>query len=112
MTPTTHLTPQEAVAQERHRRALSVRQAARLGDVSNTIWGDMEAGRTPLTMRMQHAVAQAFGWPLDWPETMTAPPQSSVIQRLEVLETSLARLATAVDLLLQEQAAQGDRPKQ
>jgi hypothetical protein len=98
-TQSTTITPQQAVQAERHRRALSIRQAARMADVSNTHWGDMEAGRAPLTGRMRQAVATAFDWPLDWPETMTAPPDSSVIQRLEALETATARLAVAVEPL-------------
>ena len=111
-TTTTQLTPQEAVTMERRRRALSIRQAARLGDVSNTAWGDMEAGRAPITLRLQQAVADAFDWPMDWPETMTAPPDSSVIQRLEALEHSLALLVQAVNAMTLRLEQQDGRPDQ
>lgn len=77
---------------ERNRRALSVRQAAVLGGVSNTAWGDMEHGVVDLTPRLRMAVAAAFDWPEDWPETMTQAPDSTLVERIETLEQQVRDL--------------------
>lgn len=106
----TEMTPHEAVRRERTRRGLSVRTAAQLGGISNTAWGDMEAGERAVSPLFQRAVAKAFGWPSDWPTSLVAPPDASVTERITTLEDSVARLSHAVDLLVAELERQAQQP--
>lgn len=104
------LTPHEAVRLERTRRGWSVRTAAQHGGMSNTAWGDMEAGERAVSPLFQRAVAKAFDWPLDWPTSMVAPVDATVSERITTLEDSVARLTRAVDLLVAELERREQQP--
>lgn len=101
----------EIVAAERRRRGLSVRAASRAGGISNTAWSEFEH-TNHVTLRMQAAVAAAFGWPTDWPYSPPVPVAStngpdmtmlSLIARLEHvvqdLHTEIHDLHTEVAVL-------------
>lgn len=77
------------VAHERMMRgAMSIRQAAQLGGTSNQTWGVFEKTGT-VTAAVRSAVAQAFGWNMDWPENpppvVTLPNDVADELRAEVL---------------------------
>jgi len=91
----------ERVGLERRLRGWSVREAARHGGVSNTLWGKWEQGAA--SAQMIPAVAQAFGWPADWesnPPPVTMPPPDDLASRV-------AELERAVLLLLEEARSRG-----
>lgn len=64
------------VRAERERRGMSVREAARRGGVSNTTWSRYESGETSLTGNIRKAVAQAFDWPIGWPDGERPAPHT------------------------------------
>ena len=84
------------VIAERLRRGWSIRTAAQAGQVSNTSWGDMEAGVRPITPKMQRAVAQAFGWDAGWPYN-GGPTTMGVAERVAMLEEQVAHLSELVE---------------
>lgn len=66
----------ERVKEERKLRSLSIRSASKLGDCSNTIWGDWESGKTAeVGDKLRAAGVKAFSWEPDWPEN---PPPSRI----------------------------------
>jgi transcriptional regulator with XRE-family HTH domain len=74
----------DRVRAERALRNVSVRQAARLTEVSNTTWSRWENEGGLPTPTMRKAVADAFGWDADWPEN--PPPLERSRHDPDVLE--------------------------
>ena len=73
--------------------------------MSNTLWGQYEAGQRPLSNRIQAAVAEAFGWNEDWPSD---PPARITPEQTADLLTVIERLEQAVDhLTVEVQALRG-----
>lgn len=93
---------------KKERGASSVHKVVRLlgadAPISNSYWSAWEAGSVPLTDGIRAAVAQAFGWELDWPENPPAAPISS----LDALRSEVAELRAEVreTRALQERAFQ------
>ena len=99
----TEAVARERVIAERRRRGWSQRRAAVAGGVSNTLWNDFEGGRVPTdgsrAPTMRHAVADAFGWDLDWPENPPAAlvqPSSAAVRQVAEDAVSLV-MATMTD---------------
>ena len=87
----------DRVRAERLSRGWSVRDAARASGISNTWWGRFEDGIQPLTDGIVAGVAQAFGWPAEWP-TVNPPADDQPVtrQELEALKESLQSLTDRV----------------
>lgn len=96
-----YLTPGQRVLAERRRRGWSARTAAQVAGISNTTWSTFE--RTDIvTDRIREAVADAFGWPRNWPEEpVLAEPtvQQALIEAMDL------RMQIAVDQSLANQTA-------
>jgi len=90
----------EIVRNERLRRGWSMRRAAEAAGVSHTWWDLVERGAQRRHDKAREAVAQAFGWPLDWVENPPAPPVIS--QRDDEVLLAIASLRESVDLLRAE----------
>lgn len=91
--------PVRRVITERRRRGWSARTAAQVAQISNTTWSGFE--RTgKLTDTIRQAVAEAFGWPVDWPERPT-PVESgdvaAVLDELRALRAELSEHRAAVE---------------
>ncbi len=74
-----------------------MRQAAGAsnGAISNTRWGDFEAGIAVLSPRIQQGIAAAFGWPSDWPFEEVVVEEGFVAEtraRFDTLEARVAEL--------------------
>ncbi len=91
----------DLVATERRRLGWTVRDAAsRTSEISNQTWGLYEQGKTKLTPRIQRGIAQAFGWPSDWPyrpgeSTPVGPTYGEIAElpdRVGQLEARVAEL--------------------
>jgi len=70
--------------------------------VSHTWWDLVERGAQRRHDKAREAVAQAFGWPLDWVENPPAPPVIS--QRDDEVLAAIASLRESVDQLRAEVA--------
>jgi hypothetical protein len=108
----------QEVKRERGRRAWSVRTAASNGGISNTAWGEYEKVGA-LTNGTQAAIAKAFGWPVNWPETLEpgerpATPQvlgedsqsSELTTLLASLDRTVKRLEERLERLEHPDASQ------
>ena len=74
------------VKRERERRGWSIRDAANHGGISNETWGRFEhSGR--ITNKVRQAVAEAFDWPLTWPDMASQADVDVVLTKLSELET-------------------------
>ena len=85
----------ERVVAERRRRGWSQRRAAVAAGVSNTYWNDYESGKVPvdgIRNPIRQAVADAFGWPLDWPESAPVPQQQSSATVRQVAEDAVSEV--------------------
>jgi DNA-binding XRE family transcriptional regulator len=80
------------VQRERMRRGLSRRQAAQLGGVSNTTWGNFEDGHIDLSAKIQLAVAAAFDWEAGWPYQSYDEPDEDVVNSLIERVADLSKL--------------------
>ena len=96
----------QRVEAERHRRFPSVREAARVGGISNTTWDRYEKGGK-LTGRMRLAVAQAFDWPTDWDQELSQqqPDDGDVRGQVARLAEAHQETAETLAVLLGEFAA-------
>ena len=90
----------EIVRNERLRRGWSMRRAGETGGTSHSQWDRIERGEDRRTTNTREIVAQAFGWPLDWPENPPAPPEIS--QRDDQVMAALASLREIVEQLRTE----------
>jgi transcriptional regulator with XRE-family HTH domain len=92
----------DRVRTEREVRGLSIRQAANGTSVSNTTWNRWERGGGPPPASIRKAVAEAFGWPLDWPENPpplpVRPTENQTV--LEQLEDMRRKLDAVLDALV------------
>jgi transcriptional regulator with XRE-family HTH domain len=95
----------QRVRAERELRNLSVRQAARRTEVSNTTWQRWENEGGPPKPAMRKAVADAFGWDADWPEN--PPPIERSRHDPDVLE-ELRGMRQIMDVLVGEAKAGAD----
>ena len=101
---------QERVIDERIRRGWSIREAAAHGGVSNTTWARYEQTGN-LTGRMRQAVALAYSWTVDWPDTPdTAEPATAPEPDDELTEiaSKVDRLADSIDAVLATTADRRD----
>jgi transcriptional regulator with XRE-family HTH domain len=98
------------VRAERERRYPSIRKAAAAGGISNTQWGRYESGEIHLTQPLRVAIAQAFGWPEDWPEAPTQPGTSNGTHTSSTppLQDTIDQLLVVVPQLLLEVSALRD----
>lgn len=62
--------------------------------MSHTWWDLVERGAQRRHDKAREAVAQAFGWPLDWPENPPAPPVVS--QRDDQVMAALASMTEQI----------------
>lgn len=85
--------PAERVAEERRLRGhLSIRQVSAGTSTSNETWSKFE--RTGIvTPKIRLAVAEAFGWPSDWPEQLPPLPPPEAADALSRLEVAVRALA-------------------
>jgi len=81
----------------RRLRGMSQRAAAQAGEVSNTTWGRLESGEIGLTPVTVLAVARAFNWPEDWPES---PPDEKVSEPDVALREAVDVLTDRIDELV------------
>lgn len=79
---------QDRVKAERERRGWSQRQAAERAGIDHGMWSKIERGVKPLTNRTRAGVAEAFGWPLDWPDQPVDEVREA--SRLDALEDRVA----------------------
>lgn len=115
----------DAVRRERIRRGWSQREAARRGQVSNTMWSMFESYQRELTPAVVEAIARAYGWPMTWADDpgkisynaehvwndpVKHPPKvdpdiafSSILDRLESLEAAVEALRAELATLLGNQ---------
>lgn len=93
---------------ERRRRGWSQRQAAEHAGIDNGLWSRIETGKTSLSDRSRAAVAKAFDWPLDWPDTDPGEPQS--LSRMDQLEVRVADLEALVRALTRALLHDGQHP--
>jgi transcriptional regulator with XRE-family HTH domain len=97
----------QRVRAERELRNLSVRQAARRTEVSNTTWQRWENEGGPPKPAMRKAVADAFGWDADWPES--PPPIERSRHDPDVLEELRQAREQLAELLVEAKAGADDR---
>lgn len=104
----------ERVIAERRRRGWSQRRAAVAAGVANTHWANYERGDVGLDgtrQSMRTAVADAFGWELDWPESPPAHPvqpssaavrqvaEDAVLQVMKTMTDGRADIIAAIESL-------------
>lgn len=92
----------ERVKRERELRGLSLKRAARLAGAdfaSDQAWGNWESGTSKLTPYMVRTIANAFEWPMDWPENPPPPFTSDVTQRVAELENDVRSLRAEIAAL-------------
>jgi transcriptional regulator with XRE-family HTH domain len=96
----------ERVRTERELRNLSVRAAVRRTQISNTPWSRWENEGGPPSPTMRKAVADAFGWPADWPENPPAVQRSrtdpDVLEELHEIRQQLNEMMAGVDASVAE----------
>jgi transcriptional regulator with XRE-family HTH domain len=97
----------EIVRNERLRRGWSMRRAGEAGGTSHSQWDRIERGEDRRAANTREIVAQAFDWPLDWPENPPAPPVvsqrddqvmaalTSMMEQIAALTAQVARLEDA-----------------
>lgn len=94
----------ERVAQERRLRAMSARQAAAAGDISNTLWSKYEKHGI-VTDAVRAGVARAFDWPMTWPED---PPADVSPSAGDALRSRLEELEAIVTEMQESRAEQDE----
>lgn len=108
----------ELVTTQRKLSYRSVRAAALAGRISNTRWGDYEAGKIGVTDAVRRGVARAFKWGDDWPENppevftprrQSAAGMAALRQAVVRLDGEIGKMSGRIDAL-ERQPSSGEPP--
>lgn len=88
----------QRVLAERERRGWSQRQAAERAGINSALWSRIESGKAEISNRSRARIAQAFDWPLDWPDRPVEEVRE--ISRLDAIEDRLADLEAFVRAMM------------